>query len=75
MALATVSIHQQQLQLMVVDLHNMPMIDGVMMITIMMSVTGTMGLVVVTTLTQIIAQIVNVLNQMLELTFMKSLLE
>ena len=40
MALATVSIHQQQLQLMVVDLHNMLMIDGVMTRTIKMGVTG-----------------------------------
>ena len=75
MALATVSIHQQQLQLMVVDLHNMLMIDGVMMRTIIMGVTGTMELVVVTTLTKNIAHFVNAVIPMLELTFMKSLLE
>ena len=75
MALATVSIHQQQLQLMVVDLHNMLMIDGVMMRTIIMGVTGTMELVVVTTLTKNIAHFVNAVIPMLELNFMKSLLE
>ena len=46
----------------------------VTMRTIMLPVTSTMGLVVVTTLTQNIAQIVNVLTQILELSFMKSLL-
>ena len=57
------------------DLQNTLMINGVMMRTIMMGVTGTMGLVVVTMSTKNIAHFVNAVIPMLELIFMKSLLE
>ena len=58
-----------------VDCQSGQLMKLVTMRTIMLPVTSTMGLVVVTTLTQNIAQIVNVLTQILELIFMKSLLE
>ena len=55
------------LEAQLVDLQNMLMIDGVMMRTIIMGVTGTMVLVVVTTLTKNIAHFVNAGIPMLEL--------
>ena len=53
----------------------MLMIDGVMMRTIIMGVTGMMVLVVVTTLTKNIAHYVNAGIPMPELIFLRSLLE
>ena len=67
-----VHLHQHQLD---VDLHNSLPMKIVKMRTIMLGVTGMVGHVVVTTFQQIIVQIVNVLTQILELSFMKSLLE
>ena len=52
-----------------VDLQNMLMIDGVMMRTIIMGVTGMMALVVVTMLIKNIAHCVNAGIPMLELIF------
>ena len=62
------------LETQLVDLQNMLMIDGVMMRTIIMGVTGMMGLVVVTMLTKNIAHFVNAVIPMLEHNFMKSML-
>ena len=66
---------QLLLLLMFVDPQNMLMIDGAMMRTIMLDVTGIMELVVVTMLTNYIVNCVNAMIPMLELNFMKSMLE
>ena len=65
----------QHLALADVELQTMPLMKIVMMRTIMLLVTSTMGLVVVTMFQQCIVPIVNVLTQILEHSFMKSLLE
>jgi hypothetical protein len=66
---------QQLLLLLVVDLHGTLLIHFAMMIIIMLDVTGIMELVVVTMLTKNIVNCVNAMIPMLELNFMKSMLE